>query len=88
MDYWCIGCGKMYGHKTGLNNHWHTCHKWNNLDRVAKHKKKRLEMQSMGLVSSQAPSGIPDLAQSDNLVCILPLLTNANDNNLYRIEYT
>ena len=42
----------------------------------------------MGLVSGQAPSGIPDLAQLDNLVHILPLLMNANDNNLYHIEYT
>lgn len=43
MTFRCIGCGKTYGHKTGLSNHWRVCDKWKNFD-----KKRRLEMQTLG----------------------------------------
>jgi hypothetical protein len=49
MVYRCLGCGKTYGHKTGLNNHRRACDKWNNVNRVAKHKRRRLEGPNMGL---------------------------------------
>jgi hypothetical protein len=45
--YRCLGCGRLFGHKTGLNNHRRVCDKWDKLDRVEKHKKKRLEMLEM-----------------------------------------
>jgi hypothetical protein len=65
MLYQCLGCGKTYGHKTGLNNHRRACDRWKNLDRVAKHKRRRLEMQNLGAESGQMPSQMPGPAQDD-----------------------
>ena len=41
MVYDCLGCGKLYNHKTGLCNHRRACIKWKTVDRLAKHREKR-----------------------------------------------
>jgi hypothetical protein len=48
MTFRCLGCGNTYGHKTGLSNHRRACDEWKNFDGLAKYKKRRLEMQTLG----------------------------------------
>lgn len=72
MTYKCLGCGRTFGHKTGLNNHRRVCVEWKNLDGVAKHreKRRRLEMQNLGPNLGHnlpVPSEAPGLSQQNDL---------------------
>ncbi len=70
LCYRRLGCGRCFGHKTGLNNHRRACDKWKNFDGVAKYKRRRMEIQNMRPDSghdSQAPLETPGPAHPVDL---------------------
>ncbi|KAI0250792.1 hypothetical protein BJV78DRAFT_1217003 [Lactifluus subvellereus] len=61
MTFACIGCGRSFGHKTGLSNHRRVCTRWKNFDAITIQKmKRRREYQQRTLdVNSQQHLGDP-----------------------------